>query len=89
MIKVKDLTRLKAFGYEAKNGGPMAKDHSDNYSNCRIVVAENGEFVLMHVGLPDNFGAANWKYINHWFVEELYDLFAAGLLVRVNDNEKG
>ena len=82
MIKVKDVSRLKAFGYNNN----LIKNHSDDYSNCSIVVADNGELILMHSGTPDSIGAANWKYINHWFVEELYDLFAAGLLVRVNDD---
>ena len=89
MLKVKDASRLKAFGFEKyETTDSMIKNHSDRYSNCRIVVVPDGELVLLHVGNPDPLGAGNWKYLNPWFSEELYELFAAGLLVKVNDDEE-
>ena len=81
MIKVKDTKRLKAFGFkEVENG--YKKDKDNGYFTLRIIVSPEGFLNCMNVGYKVT---PNWKWIDPWFADELFDLQAAGMLERVED----
>ena len=82
MIKIKDVTRLKAFGFEEIKDG-YKKEHDNGYFKLRIIVSLEGFLNCMNIGYEV---MPNWKWIDNWFFDELFELFAAGLLVRVSDD---
>ena len=84
MIKVKDTKRLKAFGYEEVKDG-YKKEHDNGHYKQRIIVSPEGYLNCMNVGYEIT---PNWKWIDPWFADELFDLQAAGLLERVNGDEQ-
>ena len=85
MLKIKDVTRLKAFGYEEVKDG-YKKERDNGHYKLRIIVSPEGWLNCMNVGYKVT---PNWKWIDSWFFDEVFELQAAGLLVRVSDDEKG
>lgn len=84
MIRVKDTNRLKAFGFEEGIGG-YKKDRDNDHYKLRICVSSEGFLNCINVGFNVT---PNLKWIDSWFADELFDLQAAGLLERVNDDER-
>ena len=81
MIKVKDTKRLKAFGFEETDNGYKKERHNE----MRIVVSSEGFLTCWNIGYEVT---DSWDLLDSWFADELFDLQAAGLLERVEDNGK-
>ena len=84
MIKVKDLTRLKAFGYahEKPTGFKFG------FYNKEFVNNEAEEYSHIFVNEKTGIVSIDGDAMNE-LIDEIFELKSAGLLVRVSDDEKG
>ena len=83
MIKIKDVTRLNAFGYKKtayfNSCQFFVKDFENKYTeeHAHISINEN-------TGIVSAVGDAMDELL-----DEIFELKSAGLLVRISDDEKG
>ena len=84
MIKIKDVTRLNAFGYtHEKPTGFKTGFYNKEFANY-----DAGEYSHIFVNEKTGVVSIDGDAMNE-LLDEVFELKSAGLLVRVSDDEKG
>ena len=79
MIKVKDLTRLKAFGFH--------ESVNDKYAYAKVVETLKNDKILTEAIIAVDYNGIISVEFSPVVPDELFDLQAAGLLERVNEHD--
>ena len=79
MIKVKDMTRLKAFGFH--------ESINDKYAFAKVVETANDGKILTEAIIAVDYDGILTVEFSPVVPEELFDLQAAGLLERLNEHD--
>ena len=109
MIKIKDVSRLKAFGFEELGEGFYSKvlvdEERDKFNvkhTITILVGQNKKITVVHEWKKDlkdkmeqehnrHYGHLEHNYINGYStipLDDIFELQAAGLLIKVSDDEQ-
>ena len=83
MLKVKDVSRLKAFGYTYEGSTYFDTGFNNKYITDNEAEEHSHIFVNEKTGIVGISGDPMFELL-----DEVFELQAAGLLVRVKDDEK-